>query len=107
MGQEGFPGVEARPRVVAGGVVQQIEQDLFVRVGGQPSVGTGVVLPERAVVAGLPALDGLGRGFEAGVRSQIVFDGPAPDTGAIGFEVETAVKFTGGSAVRGGRLGRQ
>jgi len=107
MGQEVFPVVEARAGVVASGVVQQIEQDLFVRIGGQPGVGTGVVLPKGTVVASLPAFDGFGRGFEAGVRGQIIFDGPAPNTGAVGFEVEAAMKFAGGGAVGGRRFGRQ
>jgi len=105
MGQEGFPVVEARPGVVAGGIIQQIEQDLFVRVGGQPGMGTGIVLPKCAVVAGLPTFDGLGRGFEAGVWSQIVFDSPASDTGTIGFEVEATVEFAGGGTIGGGWFG--
>jgi hypothetical protein len=46
VGQEGFAGVEAGARVVAGGIIEQIEQDLFVGGAGEPSVGAGVVLPK-------------------------------------------------------------
>jgi len=62
-------------------------------------------LPEGAVVAGLPAFDRLGRGFEAGVGGQIVLDGPAANAGAVGGEVEAAVEFAGGGAVGGGWFG--
>ena len=60
VGQEGFAGVEAGAGVVAGGVVEDFQQDLLVGAAGQPGVGTGIVLPEGALVAGLPAFDGLG-----------------------------------------------
>ena len=104
MGQQGFAGVEASAGVVTGGIVQNIEQHLFVGLAGQPGVGAGVVLPERAVVAGLPAFDGFGRGFVAGVGSELVFEGPAADAGAVGFEVQAAVEFAGDGAVGGGWL---
>ena len=64
-------------------------------------------MPEGAIVAGLPALDGFGSGLGAGVGGQLVLAGPAADTGAVGLEVQAAVQFAGGGAVRGGRLGRQ
>ena len=105
MGQEGFAGVEACAGVVTGGVVQNIKQGLFVGMAGQPGVGAGVVLPEGTQIAGLPAFDGFGRGFVAGVGGELVFDGPAADAGAVGFEVEAAVEFAGGGAVGGGRFG--
>jgi len=107
MGQEGFAGIEASAGVEAGGVVQDVEEDLFVGVCGQPGVRGGIILPESAVVAGLPAFDRFGWGFEAGVGSQIVLDGPAADTGAVGGEVEAAVEFAGGGAVGRGRFGGQ
>ena len=105
MGQEGFAFIEAGAGVVAGGVVEQVEQGLFVRSAGQEGVGRGVVWPEGAQVADLPAFDGLGRPFVAGVGSQFVFHGPAADAGAVGFKVQASVQFAGGGAVGGGRLG--
>ncbi len=105
MSQEGFPVIEARAGVVTGGVIQDVEQDLFVRVARQPGVGAGVVLPEGATVAGLPAFDGFGGGFETSVRGQTVLNGPASHTGPVGFEIQAAVKFAGGGAVGGRRLG--
>lgn len=105
VGQEGFAFVEAGPGVVTRGVVEQVEQALLVGRAGQEGMGRGVVLPESAVVAGLPAFDGLGRGLVAGVGGQLVLEGPAADTGAVGLEVQTAVEFAGGGAVGGGRLG--
>ena len=36
-----------------------------------------------------------------------MFDGPAADTGAVGFEIEAAVEFAGGGTVGGRRFGGQ
>jgi hypothetical protein len=105
VGQEGFAGVEARPSVEAGGVVEDVQEDLLVGVAGPPRVRGGVILPERDVIAGLPAFDGFACGLAAGVGVKWVFDGPAADTGAVSFEVEAAVQFAGGSAVGSGWLG--
>ena len=105
MGQEGFAGVEPRAGVEPCGVVEDFQEDLFFGTTGQPGVRGGIVLPEGAVIAGLPAFDGFWGGFVAGVRGELMLDRPAPDAGAIGFEVETTVKFTGGGAVGGGGLG--
>ena len=93
VGQEGFAGVEACAGVEARGVVEDFQQDLFVGTAGQPGVRGGVVLPEGAVVAGLPAFDGFGGGFVAGVGGELMCDGPAADAGAVGFEVEAAVEL--------------
>jgi len=105
MGQEGFAGVKPCAGVEAGGVVEDFQQDLFVGTVGQPSVRGGIVLPEGTVIAGLPAFDGFGSGFVAGVGGELMGDGPAADAGAVGFEVETTMSFTGGGAVRGRWLG--
>ncbi len=69
MGEEGFGWIEACAGVEAGGVVEDFQQDLLFMVAGQEGVGCGVVLPEGAAVAGLPAFDGFGRSFVAGVCS--------------------------------------
>lgn len=87
VGQEGFAVVEASAGIIAGGVVQEVVQGLFIGIVRQPGMGTGVVLPERTQIARLPAFDGLGRLFVAGVGSQLVFDGPTTDAGAVGFKV--------------------
>ena len=105
MGQERFAGVETGAGVVAGGVVQKVEQALFGRGAGEEGVRGGVVLPEGALIAGLPALDGFGGGFVTGVGSEFVFEGPAADAGAVRLEVEAAMEFAGGGAVGGGRSG--
>lgn len=105
--QEGFGVIEAGSDIVAGGIVQQIEEDLLVGGVGQEGMWGGVILPEGPQVADLPAFDRFGRGFEASIWGQLVFDGPAADTGAVGFEVEAAVEFAGGGAIGGGRLGGQ
>ena len=101
VGEQGFVLVEAGTGVEARGVVEDVQQDLFVGATGQPGVRAGVVLPEGAVVAGLPAFDGFGDGFEAGVGGELMFEGPAADAGAVGFEVETTEEFAGGGAVGG------
>jgi hypothetical protein len=107
VGEEGFAGVEAGAGVVAGGVVDQIEQDLLVGGTGQPGVGTGIVLPESAPVANLPAFDGLRGLLVASVWGLVVLESPAADAGAVGLEAQAAVEFAGGGAVGGGRLGGQ
>jgi hypothetical protein len=104
VGQEGFAWVEACAGVEARGVVEDFQEDLFVGTAGQPGVRGGVVLPERAVVAGLPAFDGFANGFVAGVGVELMSDGPTADTGAVGFEVEAAVEFAGDGTVGGGRF---
>ena len=105
VGQEGFAWVEACAGVAAGGVVEDVQQGLLVGAAGQPGVRAGIVLPEGAAVAGLPAFDGLGSRFVTGVGVELMFAGPAADAGAVGFEVETTRGFAGGGAVGGGRLG--
>jgi hypothetical protein len=105
VGQQGFGGIEAGAGVEAGGVVEDVQEDLFVGAPRQPGMGRGVILPKGAVVAGLPAFDGFGRGFVAGVRGELVFDGPAADAGAVGLEVQAAMQFAGDGAVRAGRFG--
>ena len=50
-------------------------------------MGRGIVSPEGAAVAGLPAFDGLGCGLVAGVGRESVCDGPAADAGAVSLEM--------------------
>ena len=99
MGQQGFGGIKAGADIVAAGIVQEVEQRLFGGVVWQPGMGTGVILPEGSQIAHLPAFDGFGRGFVAGVGCQVVLDGPTADTGAVGFKIESAEEFAGTSAV--------
>ncbi len=99
VGQEGFVVIETCAGVEAGGVVEDVEECLLVGGAGQPGVGTGIVLPKGAVVASLPAFDGLARGFVTGIRGELVGEGPAADTGAVGFEVEAAEQFAGDGTV--------
>jgi len=107
VGQEGFAVVEACAGIIAGGVIQQIEQDLFVRGIGKEGVRTGIILPKRAVIPGLPAFDHFACRLGAYVRSQMILDRPTPNAGPIRFEVEPTEKFTGDSTVGGGRFGRE
>ena len=70
-------------------------------------MGTGIVLPERAPIANLPAFDGLRGLLVASVWGLVVLESPAADAGTVGLEPQAAVEFTGGGAVGGGRLGGQ
>jgi hypothetical protein len=81
------------------------QDDGFGGGAGEEGVRGGVVLSAGPEVTGLPAFDGLGRGFVAGVGGQLVGDGPAADAGAVGLEVEAAAEFAGGGAVGGAGLG--
>ena len=107
MCQEGFGRIEPGPSIIVGGIIQEVEQDMFAGGFGEESMWGGIILPERPRVANLPAFDWFGRGFVAGVWRELVFDGPAADTGAVGWEVEPAVEFAGGGAVGRGWLGRK
>jgi hypothetical protein len=104
MSQQGFGGIEACADIEARGVVENVEEGLLVGVAGQPGMGAGVVLPERTQIPGLPAFDGFVGGFVTGVGSELVLDGPAPNAGAVSFEVEPAMEFTGTGAVEGRRF---
>jgi hypothetical protein len=106
MGRERFPGVEACAGVVAGGIVQEVKEGLFIGVAGQPGMGADVVLPECAQIADLPAFDGFRPGLIARVGSQLVGDGPASDAGTVGLEAEPAMELTGHRTVGGGWVGR-
>ena len=107
VGQEIFGAVKACADIIASGIIQQIQQDLFVFGIGQEGVWGGVILPEGAQVADLPAFDGFGLGFMAGVWGEFVGQGPTANTGPVGFEVESAVEFAGGGAIGGGWFGRE
>ena len=108
VGEERLARVKTGAGVEASGVVEDVEEGLFLKGAWQPGVWRGVVLPERAEVAGLPAADGLGGFFAAGVRGEMVGDGPAADTGAVSLEKETAQELAGDGAVGGaGRGGKQ
>ena len=72
VGQEGFARIKAGSGVVAGGVVQEVQQALFVGSAGEEGMGCGVVLPEGTVIAGLPAFDGFGGGFVTRVGGEFV-----------------------------------
>lgn len=105
--EERFGGVETCAGVEAGGVVEDVEEDLFAVAAGKEGVRGGIVLPERAEVADLPAANGLGGLLVAGVRSEVVGDSPTADAGAVGFEIQTAEQFTGHGAVGGAGRGTE
>ena len=61
----------------------------------------GIVLPKGAVIAGLPAFDGFGRGLVAGVGGELVFPRPAADAGAVGLNLLSAVAGWTTTGLRG------
>ena len=105
MGQKGFTVVEPGTHVIAGSVIKQVQQRLFVCGTRQEAVRAGIILPKGSQIADLPAFNGFGVLFVASVRSELVLDGPAADTGAVGLEIEAAMEFAGSGAVGGWRLG--
>ena len=64
-------------------------------------------MPEGTIIAGLPALNGFGREFEPRVWSQVIFDGPSANAGAVSFEMEAAQQFAGDGVVGARRFGRE
>ena len=106
--EEGLGRVKTGTGIAACGVIEDVEEGLFLRLSREPGVRGGVVLPERPVVAGLPAADGLGRLLVAGVRGEVVSESPASDTGPVGLEAKAAQEFAGDGAIGGaGRGGEQ
>ena len=97
--------IEACAGVETCGIVEDVEQNVLVLLIGQPEVMAGIVLPEGSKVLNLPPAHGLGRRFVAGVGSQVVFESPAANASAVGFEVASAKEFAGSSAVGGRRFG--
>ncbi len=97
--QQCFGVIEASGHIKAGGIVQEVEQSVLVGLSEQPVMRGGVVLPKSAQLLGLPAFDRLQSFLIAGVGSESVLNRPAADTGAVGFELETPMQFTGRSAV--------
>lgn len=65
----------------------------------------GIILPERAQVADLPAFNWFWWGFVTGVRGELVGQSPTANTGPICFEIESAMEFAGSGAVGGGWFG--
>jgi hypothetical protein len=64
-------------------------------------------LPEGSPVLHLPAFNGFGAVPVRFVRGQGVLQGPASNTGAIGFAVAAPEHFTGCGVVGTGRLGTE
>ena len=101
MGKEIFCRVKPGAGVAARGVVEDVHEDLLLRLAGQSGVGDGIVLPEGSEVAGLPAAHGFPRLLEANVRGEMVGESAAADAGAVGLEMEAAQEFAGDGAVGG------
>ncbi len=95
----GGPGADARA------VIEQVEERIVSFVAGEPAMGRGVELPERADFQALPAADRGGRTRGREGMSQVLRDGPAAHGGGIDEVAQTALHFGGGAAIRGGRLG--
>jgi hypothetical protein len=91
MSKKGFAVVKASPRVKASGIIQEVQEGLFVARAGKPGVGAGIVLPESPQVTGLPAFDGLGRLFVASVWGLVVLESPATNAGPIGLKFQAPV----------------
>lgn len=99
-----FGMVDTGTGIEACGVVEDIEQGIFTRVAGEPSVRRGIVLPERPEVADLPSADGFIGLFVVSIRSEFVSDSPSADGGTVGLEIEAAEQLAGDGAVGGGRF---
>lgn len=107
MSQKVFSAIKACPQIVTGGIIEDVEEHLFIGLAGQPTMRRSIVLPECAQVAGLPALDWLRLGLETSIGCELVLDSPTTDAGPVGFEVEAAKQFAGGSAIGGRWLRRK
>ena len=95
----GGPGANARA------VIQQIEERIIFPVAGEPAVGRGIQLPERADLQALPAAQRSGRARRWQGMSQVLGDGPAAHGGGIEAEAQATMHFGGGAAIGRGRFG--
>ena len=97
--QQSFGRIKTSPGIIASGIIENIQENLFIGSARQPAVRRGVVLPKGTPITGLPAFYRPGLGFEASIRGQMVLDGPATNTGTAGLELESTQQFAGRSAV--------
>ena len=88
--------------------VVRVEKGMVVHVEGQGQA-VGLEGARQKIEMGQEGFAGVeaGSGVVAGVRGEVVFEGPAADAGAVGLKVQSAMQFTGTSAVGGRRLGRE
>ena len=90
VGGEVFCGVNASAGVEAGGIVDDAKKGIFTRVAGEPGVRGGIVLPQCAEVADLPAAHWICGLFKTSVWSELVSDGPSANACAVGLKSEAA-----------------
>ncbi|TNC94765.1 MAG: hypothetical protein FD118_4209 [Rhodocyclaceae bacterium] len=103
--QEIFTVINGGASADARTVIEEIQQGIKFFVAGEPAMGRGVQLPERADFQALPAADRGGRARRRSGMRQLMGEGPAAHGGGIDLEAQTAVDFGGGAAIGGRRLG--
>lgn len=103
MSGERLGAVKTSACIEARGIVENVEEHLFILAAREERVRRGIVLPECAEITNLPAANGLCGRFETGIWSEVVSDGPTADSGPVGGEIEPSQKLAGDRAVR--RLG--
>ena len=96
---DGGSGADART------VIEQIQERIIFRVAGEPAMGRGVELPERADFQALPAAHRGGRARAGQGMSQVLGEGPTADGGGIDALAQTAQHFGSGAAIGRRRLG--
>ena len=107
VGEQEFALVNLGAGEEAAAIIQQVEHGegkLGVR---EPAVGRGVELPEFADLGALPTAHGGQNFFGRDGMSQIIFQRPAADLGAVELEGVQAEGFGSGEAVRTGRRAGQ
>lgn len=105
VGQEVFGGIDGGAGADARAVIEQVQEGIMVFVAGEPAVGGGVELPERAGFEALPAAERGGRARGGDGMGELVGDGPAAHGGGIDLAAQAAVDFGGGAAIGRGGLG--
>ena len=100
IGEQEFTLVEFGAGEQAAAIIEHIEHGEVDFGGGEPAVGRGVELPEFADPGALPAAEGSGEALGREAMSQIIFDGPMADLGAVELESVETQGFGSGEAVR-------
>ena len=90
VGGEVFGGVNTSTGVEAGGIVDDAKKGILTRVSGEPGVRGGIVLPQCAEVADLPAAHWICGLFKTSVWSELVSDGPSANACTVGLKSEAA-----------------
>lgn len=93
VGQQVFGVINLGAGADARAVIQQIEQGVVLFIAWEPTMRSGIQLPERANFKALPAANRSGKAARGRGVSQRIGDGPPADGGWVDWEAKAAMNF--------------